>query len=146
MSQSDNNDVIPKGMRRMLEIPNRNDGDLVKVKGPSSGPTIKVPLYKPKTTTVRIKKDKEPDDLLCFDCHEMNKLLENGPCGFRAVVACGALFSLIAACLDYWDRDYYEAYYGYGNGGGDFLFFIITLYTWIFSVFIMTLGEFVCPK
>lgn len=138
MRNSDKKDTIPKGMRRMLDIPNTNESDLVKVKGPSSVPTIKVPLYRPKKTTIRIKKERESDEPLCFDCHELTKALEKGPCGFRAVVGCGALFSLVAACLDYWDRDYYEAYYGDGDGS-DFLFFVITCYIWVFSVFILTL-------
>ena len=143
MKETSENKDVPKGGRRTLEFPTTQYSDLVKVKGPSSPPTAKVPLYRPKTTTVRIKKDRDSDDsMLGFDCHEINKLLEKGPCGFRALVGCGALFSLVAACIDYWDKDYYGDYYGgYGDNGSEFLFFVITCYIWIFSVFIMTLGK-----
>ena len=89
--------------------------------------------YKPKTKVVNVEHKKSSVDPLCMDCHEVSKFLEDGPCGFRTLTAIGALFSFIGASLDYVEEEYY---------GVDLLFFIATIYTLMFSLFIMTLGKY----
>ena len=107
----------------------------VRIKRPSSAQTTTVNRYKPKTKVVNVQQQKHSStDPLCMSCHEVSKILEEGPCGFRTITAVGALFSFVAACLDY---SIQESYYGL-----DLMFLIATAYILLFDFFIMTLGEY----
>jgi hypothetical protein len=105
----------------------------VRIKKTQSAPKTVANRYKPKTQVVNVQQqNKSSVDPLSINCREITKFLEDGPCGFRTLTAVGALFSFIAACLDYVEEEYY---------GIELLFFIATIYILVFSVFIMTLGR-----
>ena len=106
----------------------------VRIKRPSSAPRTTVSRYKPKTQVVNVQQQKNSStDPIFMNCHEVTKFLEEGPCGFRTLSAVGALFSFVAACLDY---SIQEAYYGV-----ELMFLIATAYILLFTFFMMTLGK-----
>ena len=88
---------------------------------------------------VRHKYD-EDNDALAFNCAELTKCLEDGPITFRILVLLGALFMLIGSLMDYNEQKGGSNYYRYSsNGGISPLYFVISLYVWVFSIFIVTL-------
>ena len=116
---------------------------------PPSSPKVKifvkkptpriVERHKPKQDIVHEVVDEETNvscsaDPMFLECHELRKVLEDGPCGFRTITAIGALFSYIAACVDFVEEE--EHYYGV-----QLVFLIATIYILVFTFFIMTLGR-----
>ena len=86
-------------------------------------------------TATRIQDD-DDDDFFAIDCDELTRMLEDGPIKFRFLVIIGALFMAIGSVIDYHEQ---KSYNNYGSGGMTPLFFIITLYVWIFGAFIISL-------
>jgi hypothetical protein len=72
---------------------------------------------------------------LALDCTEITKLLENGPSKFRVLVLLGAISMVIANIVDY-NQMQYSSYYGSAVSA---LYFVISIYIWLFGAFIITL-------
>lgn len=94
----------------------------------------------PKTAVITAHKRNSEDDRrsssLALDCNEMTKMLEDGPLKFRILVLLGAIFMVVANIMDYNELQFNNYY---GSSGVETLFFIISLYIWIFGAFIITL-------
>ncbi len=114
-------------------------------RSPTSPPAL--PYRAPKTTVIQAKRKFDDDgsydddgydldDDWFLDCHQIEQLLENGPLRFRFFVFLGSLFMLASSYLDYQAEAYYTAY-GYGSMSP--LFFLITIYVWVFATFIATM-------
>jgi len=88
-----------------------------------------------KTSVVKVHRRQYDDDDEGFalDCDEITRMLEDGPVKFRFLVVCGAVFMVISSAFEYNQEKFY-GYYGISP-----LFFIISLYVWIFGAFIITL-------
>lgn len=88
-----------------------------------------------KTTVISVRGRKHDDDDEGFglDCDEIKRMLEVGPIKFRFLVVCSALFMVIASIFEYNQQKFYS-YYGVSA-----LFYIISLYVWIFGAFIISL-------
>jgi len=76
------------------------------------------------------------DDGLFMDCEELKRYMADGPIRFRTVTFIGAIFMLVASFIDYQEEKNYT-YYGYDSMSP--LFVGITIYVWIFGLFIASL-------
>ena len=83
--------------------------------------------------SVHRKYDDGNDEGFALDCDEITRMLEDGPVKFRFLVLCGAVFMVLSSAFEYNQEKFY-GYYGISP-----LFFIISLYVWIFGAFIITL-------
>jgi hypothetical protein len=110
--------------------------------GASSKQHHRTTIQTPKTAVItarrRNSKDDDHSSSLALDCTEMRKMLEDGPLKFRILVLLGAIFMVIANIIDY-DKLLEDNNYYYSSAGIETLFFVISLYIWLFGAFIITL-------
>lgn len=92
-------------------------------------------MVKTAVVTARRRSSHNDNKSLALDCTEITRMLEEGPLKFRIFVLFGAIFMVVANIMDY-NKTQYSDYYGSGVGA---LFFVISLYIWLFGAFIITL-------
>ncbi len=87
-----------------------------------------------KTTVIKAtrRQDEDDEDFFALDCDEVSRMIEDGSVIFRYFVIAAALFMLVGNIIDYKRQLVY-------NYGVNPLFIGISVYVWIFSIFVMTL-------
>ena len=122
-------EIIPAGKPK-IRIVGDPDADLMSVNEPFRN------KKESQTTVISVNRnhyDDDEDEGFALDCDEIRSMLEDGPIKFRFLVLCSAIFMVIASIFEYNQQKYYS-YYGVSP-----LFYIISLYVWIFGAFIISL-------